>query len=218
MLQLFSQAASFNLKPDVVTFTTLVQGFLKAGQPDDAAKVIKAMLARGVQPNERLYSMLIADLSHRGNRGMLSAAEDILADMKRSKVPVSVVTWTGLISGYFRGGWYNEGFQAIQRMRQQGARPNRVAYNMILRTLADAPNSNARGFSRLSTLDILKMMKADGAKPDADTWYIILDGLVRAKKWDEGKMAVREMEAAKFDHRGKASIRRLAQKIMLAVS
>ena len=217
MLQLFGRAAQLGIKPDVVTFTTLVQGFLKAGPPDNAAKIIKTMLAQGVQPNDRLYSMLIADLSQTGNRAMLAAAEDILADMKNSKVPVSIVTWTGLASGYFRGGWVAEGFDAIRRMRTSGTRPNRVAYNMILRNVADLPSGQARGYGGLSSLEILKTMKADGAKPDADTWFIILDGLARSRKWEEARLAVQEMEASRFDHRGKAGIRRLVQRIAEAV-
>ena len=90
------------------------------------------MTAQGLEPNERLCSMLFADLAKSGSQLGLRRAEEMMAEMKRKGMNTSVVTWTSLISGYFRGGWDQDAWDAVDRMKRAGLPLNRVGYNIIL--------------------------------------------------------------------------------------
>jgi pentatricopeptide repeat protein len=47
-------AGKLGLKPDIITYTTLVQGLLRAGQIDMAKNTLRTMHESGLEPNERM--------------------------------------------------------------------------------------------------------------------------------------------------------------------
>jgi pentatricopeptide repeat protein len=215
MSALFALAEKFNFKPDVITYTTLVQGLLRAGEMEMAKKALGAMAAQGIEPNERMCSMLIADLAKSGLRSGLTNAEDMLADMRRRKMKVGVVTWTGLISGYFRGGWEDDGWAAVRRMETQGLRLNRVAYNVILRQAGESPRAgSASGPKESLPVKLFKRMIDEGVQPSSDTFVILLTPMVRGKRWNETDWVIKKMEKVGFVPE-KAALRTLLRKIRL---
>jgi pentatricopeptide repeat protein len=184
MTSLFSQASRMQLKPDVVTYTTLVQGLLRADQFHMAKSVLDKMSDQGLEPNERLCSMLIADLAKSGSQAGLRRAEEMMAEMKRKGMEISVVTWTSLISGYFRGGWDQDAWGAVQRMERTGVRLNRVGYNIIFH----------EGDRRKEwVMRMFKRMIREGVRPVDDTYLIILAPMVKGKRWDEADAVLEEM-------------------------
>lgn len=199
MTSLFSVAAQRGLAPDIITYTTFVQGLLRARETDKARMAIEAMLQDGVEPNERIWSMLVSDTAKRGDKAGLQAAEAILDEMKRRGVRVSVVTWTGLISGYFRGGWESDGWHAVERMVQAGQKPTLVAYNMILREagLQPAGATAADGNDPIG-LKLLRKMIKERIEPNSDTYVILLGPLVAARNWPAAEKVIQEMHKRGF--------------------
>jgi pentatricopeptide repeat protein len=191
MNSLFSLAANLKLKPDIITFTTLVQGLLRADEIDMAKRALTAMHSLGVVANERMYSMLIADLAKSGSRQGLKNAEEMMATMKPSGLKAGIVTWTGLISGYFKGGWVDDGWDAIRRMGETGLKLNRVGYNVVLRQAQERAEVGL-------PVRLLRKMVSDGARPNGDTWAIVLGPMVKGKRWDEAKQVVGEMDKLGF--------------------
>ncbi len=72
--------------------------------------------------------MLVADTAMRGDKQGTAGRRAIIAVMKDRGIRVSVVTWTGLISGYFRGDGRPMDGDAVERMVQAGQKPTLVAY------------------------------------------------------------------------------------------
>ncbi|WVQ98145.1 hypothetical protein IAU59_005267 [Kwoniella sp. CBS 9459] len=190
MSALFSLAEKSGLKPDVVTYTTLVQGLLRAGRLMLAKKVLEDMHRQGISPNERMCSMLIADLAKSGSKIGLAHAEEILKLMRQKQMKTNEVTWTGLIAGYFRGGWEVDAWDAVNRMSRAGFKPNRVGYNMLLR---ESGKGAGTGVSKL-----WRKMIEDGVSPNSDTYVLALTPLVLAKRWDEVDEVLREMDRRGF--------------------
>lgn len=201
MNALFSLAAKRNLQPDVVTYTTLVQGLLRAGKVEIAKTVLSKMVSQGLEPNERLCSLLVADLARSGSQVGLQRAEEMIAEMRRKGMRVSTVTWTSLVSGYFRGGWDQDAWAALARMERSGERLNRVAYNMIFK--------QGRGNWIIKMFE--RMIK-DGIHPNSDTFVILLTPLVASKQWDLADQVVAELR--RIDLRlDKGALRRLISRV-----
>ena len=48
-----------NTKPDVITFTTFLQGWCNVGDMDMAYKVLKCMIAMGLAPIVRTWTVIV---------------------------------------------------------------------------------------------------------------------------------------------------------------
>ncbi|GFZ47842.1 hypothetical protein JCM24511_05589 [Saitozyma sp. JCM 24511] len=208
MSSLFSLAEKLKLKPDIVTYTTLVQGLLRAGELEMAKKTFGTMAAQGLEPNERMCSMLVADLAKSGRSSGLANAEDLLAEMRRRKMKIGVITWTALISGYFRGGWEEDAWAAVKRMEDQGMPLNRVAYNILLRQSGDIAQERGKGWS----ISLFERMIKQGVNPSSDTYVIVLAPLIRAKRWNLADNVVRHMDKLGFVPE-KGGLRMLIRKV-----
>ncbi|WVW78343.1 hypothetical protein I302_100297 [Kwoniella bestiolae CBS 10118] len=191
MSALFTLAEKLNLKPDIITYTTLVQGLLRGGKIDLAKKVLDDMSSQGIAPNERMFSMLISDLSKLGSAKSLSHAEELLNLMIKNKMRVNEVTWTGLISGYFDNGWIKNGWDTITRMERQGTKLNRVGYNICFRHFSSG--------SREGGIMVLwdKMLR-DGIKPNSDSYLLVLTHLVKERNWKDAEKVLDDMRRRGF--------------------
>lgn len=209
MNAIIAAAASLGLKPDIVTYTTLVQGLLRANEHDLALRTLDAMKASGIEPNERMAATLIDDLTEGGTREGLRAAEDVLRDMRRRGVKLTVFIWTALISGYFRGNWVLDGWSAIERMRKQGLRFNVVGYNSLLRIVTDGDRSARNQYRRAASEDLktapeplaiklFRQMLDDGVVPNADTYAILLGGFLRTQRDAEALEVLKDVDARGF--------------------
>ncbi|ODO08676.1 hypothetical protein L198_00409 [Cryptococcus wingfieldii CBS 7118] len=193
MSTLFQQAVELGLAPDVVTYTTLVQGLLRARRLDLAKSAMDMMHKQGIVPNQRMCSMLIADLAKPGTKLGLEHAEEMLRLMYQKNMRTNEVTWTALISGYFYGGWDGQAWEAIERMERLGIRLNRVAYNMMLRQL---------GTGEGETVDTMMMLwhklLRQKINPNSDTYLLLLSALSSASRWAEVDEVMREMTRREY--------------------
>lgn len=189
MTSLIGLADDLGLAPDVITYTVLLQGLLKAGQMDIAKRTLENMSSQGIQPNERTASLLVADLVRGGDRQGLLAAEQLMREMKALKLNVGIVPWTSLIGGYFKGGWNHDAKLAMGRMKHHGGvNLNRVGYNMLLRETRESDE----------TMDLFREMLENGIKPNGDTYSLILDRLTRQAAWEQAGQVVKHMREAGF--------------------
>ncbi|OCF77039.1 hypothetical protein I204_02748 [Kwoniella mangroviensis CBS 8886] len=193
MSSLFILAEKLNLKPDIITYTTLVQGLLRGGKIEIAKKVLEDMSQQGISPNERMFSMLISDLSKIGTVKSLSHAEELLNLMIKSKMRVNEVTWTGLISGYFKNGWIQNGWDTIKRMERNGMRLNRIGYNICFKEYTTAGEGGQGGITRLWD----KMIKS-GISPNSDSYLLVLTTLIHQKNWQDADKVLDEMKRRGF--------------------
>ncbi|WVQ75953.1 hypothetical protein IAR50_005589 [Cryptococcus sp. DSM 104548] len=207
MSALFQQAVELGLAPDVVTYTTLVQGLLRARRLDLAKGAMDMMHKQGIVPNQRMCSMLIADLAKPGTKLGLEHAEEMLRLMHQKNMRTNEVTWTALISGYFYGGWDGQAWEAIERMERLGIRLNRVAYNMMLKQLNTGEGETA------DTMMMLwhKMLKQK-VNPNSDTYLLLLSALHSASRWAEIDEVLAEMRRRGY-RAEKGALARLLEKV-----
>ncbi|WVQ69365.1 uncharacterized protein L199_007582 [Kwoniella botswanensis] len=193
MSSLFTLSEKLSLKPDIITYTTLVQGLLRGGKIEIAKKVLEDMSQQGISPNERMFSMLISDLSKIGTVKSLSHAEELLNLMIKSKMRVNEVTWTGLISGYFKNGWIQNGWDTITRMERNGTRLNRIGYNICFKEYTTTGGQGGGGIMRLWN----KMIKS-GISPNSDSYLLVLTTLIHQRNWQDADKVLVEMNKRGF--------------------
>jgi pentatricopeptide repeat protein len=195
MTSLFNLASQLNFEPDIITYTTLVQGLLRANQIDRAKSVLDQMASKNMEPNERLCSMLIADLSKYGSRKGLIRAEEMVSQMRRKNMKVTVQAWTSLISGYFRGGWEKDAWSTVNRMDSYGVRLNRVGYNILLQ---EGRHSRFDTVGESWPLKVFRRMVKDGVIPNDDTYLILLGPMVEKERWTEADLVLAEMRRLRY--------------------
>lgn len=213
--EVISAAGPLGLTPDIVTYTTLIQGLLRADRPDLARQTIESMKTRGMEPNERMASMLVAHFSADGNAKDLLRAEEVIRDMKARGIRTTVPMWTSLIAGYFRGNWELDGWSALERMSATGLSLNEAGYNVILRNVLSSakrtPNVKAWRAIDKSTRDgrkkqeetslaikIFRHMRERRVQPTTDTYSILLAGLNRTESARDIREVLRAIRESNF--------------------
>ena len=199
MNTLFAEASKAGFKPDVFTYTTLLQGLLQAGRGDLARGTLDVMQKQDIPPNRRMCSMLVADLARDGTLTGLHHAELLIQEMdNRLGFKPDTVTWTALLAGYFRGGWDADGWDAFERMKQAKVHLNRVAYNVILRQAGLRRSDRTRGDQFAAereawSVTLFKQMIHEGVMPNSDTYVIVLGPLCEQRRWEEARWIRDEM-------------------------
>jgi len=218
MNEVMAPAASLGLVPDIVTYTTLVQGLLRAGRPELARQTLDAMKSRGMEPNERMAAMLVADLASTGKADGLTRAEDVIRDMRKRGIRTTVPMWTSLIVGYFRGGWEVDAWSAMERMRASGLRLNDIGYNAVLRhVLTNTPKAGPRAADTVArarrglgrniakdesasslAMKIFHHMRENNVPPTVDTYAILIGGLLHHNRLADLREVLEDMDARGF--------------------
>jgi pentatricopeptide repeat protein len=139
--------------------------------------------------------MLIADLAKGGSQAGLRRAEEMMAQMRRKNMRITVQAWTSLISGYFRGGWEKDAWGAVDRMDRYGVKMNRVGYNIMLHE-GDSSQDNSQGGSW--PLKVFGRMLKAGVVPNDDTYLILLGPMVAKRRWEEADVVLKEMDRFKY--------------------
>lgn len=230
MMGLMQRLPQFDLKPDVVTYTTLIKGLLEVDNVEGAQGVLKLMQDAGIKPTVLTYNLLISYECKHGDKRRMIKAEKMRQEIERAGFRLNVQLWTALVAGYFRAGLPREGLQHLRRMNEQGIRPDRVTYNVLLRAasgadpgelrdvsktlrkISKAPNSAHRS-DHLVCLEVLEHMYQNNVQPDSDTWYIILSGLFRQDDATGVTAVLDRMNKRRFVVRPNSALARLVEDV-----
>lgn len=206
MNEVLNDAQRLGFTPNNVTYTTMVQGLLRADRHDLARKTLDSMKTKGFNVDERLAATIISDLAREGKAADLRRAEDVIRDMRTRGVHMTVASWTALISGYFRGGWDLEGFRTVERMYQSGFKLNLTGYNIVIGH-ALTKTWNEGEYTDLQSvtpgLRVFRRMINENVVPTADTYSMMLGSLLRQERVEEVREVLVEMDRRGFrTHRG----------------
>ncbi|BEJ12008.1 hypothetical protein CspHIS471_0204680 [Cutaneotrichosporon sp. HIS471] len=209
--EVIGTAGKMKIKPDIVTYTTMVHGLLRAERPDLARATLDAMRSRGIEPNDVMASMLVADLASDGTAEGLRRAEYVIRDMRSRGLKTTLPMWTALVGGYFCGGWDIDGWDALKRMKVNGHKLNDKAFNIILRQLTRGPKVDQTDVKKRAlygvddkdgggstAIRVFRQMVREGNVPTADTYMIILDPLTRSRRVSEVKEVLAEIDRRTF--------------------
>jgi len=152
------------LSKDVICWTTMIMGYTKHGESEEAFRMFHQMQEEGVKPNRVTFiSILKACMSpsylERGKHlhGLIIEA-GLGLDARMGTVLVTmygkcgsindarqlfdklsvrdVFTWTSMIGGYVEHGLVEEAFHVFHQMQQEGVLPDKVTFINILNACA----------------------------------------------------------------------------------
>ncbi|KAG6547602.1 hypothetical protein Mapa_011051 [Marchantia paleacea] len=217
----------YTVKPDVRTYTTLMNGYVKKGRMKDAVQLLIAMRneedARS-HPNEVTYTTVIAACV---SLGLMDEARSVLLEMAVQKVPANLVTYNTLLKGYCRAGQLSKAYELVKDMKVAGLFPDVVSYNTLIngciqrddnvvalevfremRSAGIAPsevsyttlmNAFARNGQPKFVAEVFEEMKQDPwMRVDVIAWNVLIDGYCRAGMMDEAKDKFIEMKEQGF--------------------
>ncbi|PPD79874.1 hypothetical protein GOBAR_DD23195 [Gossypium barbadense] len=125
--------AILGVKPDVVTFSTLIRGLCnrildgvcKTGNTDGAIRYLRMMEERGFEPDVVAYSTVLNCLC---KKGLLKEAHDLFFEMIKQGIKPNVVTYSILIDALCKQGMISKAEDIVGIMTKQGIKPNVVTY------------------------------------------------------------------------------------------
>ncbi|XP_078170558.1 pentatricopeptide repeat-containing protein At3g61360-like isoform X2 [Carex rostrata] len=125
----FNKMPKLGCKPNVISYSTVIDGLCKEGAISNAFGLFERMLSEGIVPNVITYNSLINGLCKEGDTEM---AEEQLSNMVSQGLKPNVVTYNTLVDGLCKKGLLDKAVEMLQSMVSSGHDPNVVTYNTII--------------------------------------------------------------------------------------
>ncbi|XVF18606.1 hypothetical protein REPUB_Repub11eG0037100 [Reevesia pubescens] len=173
---LFDEMQSKGLKPNVVTFGTLIHGLCMELKIKEAFKMKEDMVRiHKVSPNAHLYTAMIKGLCAVGE---LTLAFRLKEEMVRNNMKLNTFIYTTFISGLFKVGRQEEAFGVFEEMDLNGIKPDSTTYNVMINEFCKVKDFEA-------AYRVLKDMAEKGCKPNIISYNMLIGGLCKDGKWSD---------------------------------
>ncbi|EPT04001.1 hypothetical protein FOMPIDRAFT_120794 [Fomitopsis schrenkii] len=190
------------LKGDVYTFSIVLSALMKVR--DDAPQIMLSLMERhGVQPNTATMTSIIDQQVRAHTQTGFRSALDLLSRMERGDIKgaePNEVTYTAMLTAIHRSTRLErnviEEYRDIiwKRMQDRGIKPVRSTYNTIIKSCFDNPDSESVQWAMKYYRDMVRR----GLFMANDTWYILLQGLLRRKEYALANELVNDMREQEF--------------------
>ncbi|CAN0879606.1 Putative pentatricopeptide repeat-containing protein At3g08820 [Linum grandiflorum] len=158
---------------DIVSWSTMIQGYASNGLPKEALNFFHRMLDHGLKPDH--YAMVGA-LSACGQLGALELAEWASGLMDRTEFLMNPVLGTALIDMYAKCGSMSRGWDVFKGIRGK----DRVLWNAAISGLISNGHFAA-------AFGVFGQMQKCGIRPDGNTFVGLLCGCTHAGLVKEGR-------------------------------
>jgi len=169
--------------PDVVTYSTIIKGYCKAGDLDKSLELFQQMrLEGGLEPDELMYNSLL-DGCTRQNR--LEDASRILQQMLKAKIRPSNYTLSIVARFLGRARKLDQAFATVESISTEyGFRPNVQVYTCLMQACFD----NHQAAKALTLHD---QIVRQGIVPDEKMYTALVRGCLHASETEKAAMVVR---------------------------
>ncbi|CAA7025824.1 unnamed protein product [Microthlaspi erraticum] len=168
------------VKPDVVTYTTLISAFYKKERCVIGNGLWNLMVLKGCRPNLTTFNVRIQFLV---NSRRAWDANDLLLLMPKLKIEPDNITYNMVIKGFFLAGFPEMAERVYTAMHGKGYKPNEKIYQTMIHYLCKA-----------GSFDLAYTMCKDCMRkkwyPNLDTVGVLLEGLVSKGQLDQAKVIV----------------------------
>ncbi|GMY11119.1 pentatricopeptide repeat-containing protein At2g17670 [Fagus crenata] len=162
---------NFNLKPDLVTYTILIDNVCNTKNLREAMRLVDVLNKEGFKPDCFVYNTIMKGYCML-SRG--SEAIGVYNKMKEEGVEPDLVTYNTLIFGLAKSGRVKEARKILRIMAEKGHFPDAVTYTSMM-------NGMCREGDALGALALLEEMEARGCSPNSCTYSTLLHGLCKSR-------------------------------------
>ncbi len=152
-LKLFKKMKTEKIKPDVITFNSLIK---LAGDLKTAEALLEKMKTEKIKPDVITFTTLIEKARD------LKTAEALLEKMKTEKIKPDVITFTTLIE---KARDLKTAEALLEKMKTEKIKPNVITFNSLIKLAGDLKTAEA----------LLEKMKTEKIKPDVITFTTLIE-------------------------------------------
>ena len=155
----------FGVKPDVITFSTIMDAWSSAGLMDKGMKIFNDMVKAGIEPDIHAFSILAKGFVRSGEP---EKAESLLTSMGKSGVHPNVVIFTTIISGWCSAGKMEHALRVYEKMCQMGIPPNSKTFETLIWGYGEARQP-------WEAEELIHVMEEKGVVPEKTTIQLVAD-------------------------------------------
>lgn len=203
--RLFSEAldlmntVSVAVQPNDVSYTVLIDGFLKLGQLEEALQLYDEMKQKGFKPNVLIFDDLLAALK---KKERLEDSYKLIEEANSLGIKLSPVAWNSVLMILSKQQKIDEAKKWLQDMRAQGVEPNLSTFHEFMNALLH--NHLIDDAKQLLDYSINKM------KLDLLAYEKVIKALLKTSRVEE---AIKYLETMKYKP-SKEVVRMAAEKVM----
>ncbi|CAJ1962690.1 unnamed protein product [Sphenostylis stenocarpa] len=187
--KLFDEMLQRGLKPDTITFSTLINSARMCALPNKAVEWFEKLPSFGCEPDAMVCSAMVSAYAQTNNVDMALSLYD---RAKAENWSLDASTFSALIKMHGVLGNYDEGLRIFQEMKVLGVKPTVVTYNTVLGGLFRAKRS-------WQAKNIYKEMVSDGVLPDVITYSTLLRIYAGAQYSEDAFGVYEEMKRHRMD-------------------
>lgn len=177
----FEEMKEKGLKPDVVTYNSLIDVYCKDREIEKAYKLIDKMREEDETPDVITYTTIIGGL---GLIGQPDKAREVLKEMKEYGCYPDVAAYNAAIRNYCIARRLGDADMLVDEMVRKGLSPNATTYNLFFRVLS-LTNDLGRSW------ELYQRMLENGCLPNTQSCMFLIKMFKRHEKVD---MAMRLWE------------------------
>lgn len=155
----------FGVKPDVITFSTIMDAWSSAGLMDKCQEIFNDMEKAGIEPDIHAFSILAKGFVRAGEPG---TAESLLTSMGKSGVHPNVVIFTTIISGWCSAGKMDRALRVYEKMCQMDIPPNLKTFETLIWGYGEAKQP-------WKAEELLQIMEEKGVVPKKTTVQLVAE-------------------------------------------
>ncbi|XP_020220281.1 pentatricopeptide repeat-containing protein At4g16390, chloroplastic [Cajanus cajan] len=187
--KLFDEMLQRGIKPNNITFSTIVNCASASGLPNMAVEWIEKMSGFGCEPDGTTCSSMVYAYARTNNA---DKAQNLYDRAKAEKWCLDVVPFSTLIKMYAMSRNYDKCLKLYREMKVLGVKPNVATYNTLLGAMLRAKNHK-------QAKTIYKEMKSNGVPPDFITYASLLEVYIRAQRSEDAFGVYKEMKGSGVD-------------------
>ncbi|KAJ3094177.1 hypothetical protein HK100_006249, partial [Physocladia obscura] len=174
-------------KGDVLTYTALITGHIRASRLEHAIELLNRMKSKGIKPETGTFNSIIQGL---GKAGRLEAAQEFITVMERENCLPDAYTFNSLMHLLLKRSRWTEARDILKRMEARKIPWTVTTFNIWINAHIRREGGNVKEAGRL--FDV--MQKAPYFfRPSADTYDAQLYYHVMQKDWDEAEKLLQEV-------------------------
>ncbi|WJX27321.1 hypothetical protein P8452_16151 [Trifolium repens] len=186
--KLFDEMLQRGVKPNILTFSTLIRCAAVCSLPHKAAELFERMPSFGCEPDYNVSSSMIYVYARTGNVDMALKLYD---NAKNEKWLIRPVAFSALIKMHGILGNFDECLSVYNDMKDLGVRPNMMLYNALLYAMGRAKRAkDAKG--------VYEEMRKNGFEPNWATYAALLEAYSRGRLSKEALTVYKEMKEKGF--------------------
>eukprot|EP01018_Ginkgo_biloba_P002246 Gb_09464 [translate_table: standard] len=155
----------FGVKPDVVTFSIIMNAWSTAGLVDKTKAMFQRMQLAGIKPDVHVYCILAKGYARAQKP---AEAEALLLEMAEIGLSPNVVMFTTVISGWCSAAKMDDAMRVYDRMLEHGVSPNLDTFDTLLWGYSEAKQP-------WKAEELLQTMKTEGILPDANSIELVAE-------------------------------------------